>query len=54
MLVYNALTMPLVISFLSVALLWRNQRERARAAASEPDVAVPARSGRPRPVGGRR
>ena len=27
MLVYNALTMPLVVSFLSIALLWRNQRE---------------------------
>jgi hypothetical protein len=27
MLVYNSLTMPLVISFLSLALLWRNQRE---------------------------
>ena len=30
MFVYNALTMPLVISFLSLALLWRNQQERAR------------------------
>ncbi len=29
MFVYNALTMPLVISFLSLALLWRNQRELA-------------------------
>jgi hypothetical protein len=27
MLVYNALTMPLVISFVSLALLWRNQQE---------------------------
>jgi len=27
MFVYNALTMPLVVSFLSIALLWRNQRE---------------------------
>jgi O-antigen ligase len=27
MFVYNALTMPLVISFLSIALLWRNARE---------------------------
>ncbi|MGZ4642679.1 MAG: O-antigen ligase family protein [Blastococcus sp.] len=27
MFVYNALTMPLVISFLSIALLWRNQRD---------------------------
>jgi hypothetical protein len=27
MFVYNSLTMPLVISFLSLALLWRNQRE---------------------------
>ncbi|MCW2698980.1 MAG: hypothetical protein JWQ45_515 [Blastococcus sp.] len=30
MLVYNALTMPLVISFLSLALLWRNRQENAR------------------------
>jgi hypothetical protein len=29
MFVYNALTMPLVISFLSIALLWRNQRDSA-------------------------
>jgi hypothetical protein len=27
MFVYNALTMPLVISFLSIALLWRNQHD---------------------------
>jgi hypothetical protein len=26
--IYNALTMPLVLSFLSIALLWRNHRER--------------------------
>jgi len=29
MFVYNALTMPLVISFLSIALLWRNHQENA-------------------------
>jgi hypothetical protein len=29
MFVYNALTMPLVISFLAIALLWRNQRVAA-------------------------
>lgn len=32
MFVYNALTMPLVISFLSIALLWRNEQEAERAA----------------------
>jgi hypothetical protein len=41
MLVYNALTMPLVLAFLAIALLWRNQRETA-----EPPVATPA-PGRP-------
>jgi hypothetical protein len=51
MFVYNALTMPLVISFLSLALLWRNQRELA----AEPTpfdtlapVAVPVRIARGR------
>jgi hypothetical protein len=29
MFIYNSLTMPLLISFLSLALLWRNQRESA-------------------------
>ncbi len=29
MLVYNALTMPLVIAFLAIALLWRNRQEAA-------------------------
>jgi hypothetical protein len=41
LLVYNSLTMPLVISFLSIALLWRNQRE---AKAGEPVTAAPERT----------
>jgi hypothetical protein len=28
MFVYNALTIPLVLAFLSIAMLWRNQRDR--------------------------
>jgi O-antigen ligase len=40
MFVYNALTMPLVISFLAIALLWRNQWELSRAPA--PATALPA------------
>jgi hypothetical protein len=51
LLVYNSLTMPLVISFLSIALLWRNRRD---AGAGEPAAlrpvtvrpAVPAGAGR--------
>jgi hypothetical protein len=39
MFVYNALTMPLVISFLAIALLWRNQRA---AAAEQVPAALPA------------
>jgi hypothetical protein len=38
LLVYNSLTMPLVISFLSIALLWRN---RADAGAGEPAAIRP-------------
>lgn len=38
MLVYNALTMPLVFCFLAIALLWRNSRE---------DVETPAPSAQP-------
>jgi O-antigen ligase len=34
MFVYNSLTMPLIISFLAIALLWRNQRERAAQSAA--------------------
>jgi hypothetical protein len=42
MFVYNALTMPLVIAFLAVALLWRNRQE---AAATTPAVPALARTG---------
>jgi polysaccharide biosynthesis protein PslJ len=35
MFVYNALTMPLVVAFLSIALLWRNQREDPAARGAE-------------------
>jgi O-antigen ligase len=35
MFVYNALTMPLVLAFLSIALLWRNQREDPAARGAE-------------------
>lgn len=45
MLVYNALTMPLVISFLSIALLWRNTRDTGAAevpAGTLPGVPSPA------------
>jgi hypothetical protein len=38
MLVYNALTMPLIFCFLSIALLWRNSRE---------DVELPVESAEP-------
>jgi hypothetical protein len=46
MLVYNALTMPLVISFLSLALLWRNHQEGYRGDAEAQDrlPAAPAPS----------
>jgi hypothetical protein len=43
MLVYNALTMPLVISFLSLALLWRNQQESARQGSDELDRSLAGR-----------
>lgn len=48
MFVYNALTMPLVISFLSLALLWRNHREldKERELTVAPFMAVPVRVGR--------
>jgi uncharacterized membrane protein YuzA (DUF378 family) len=39
MFVYNALVMPLVFVFLSIALLWRNQREAAAAALEADTVA---------------
>jgi hypothetical protein len=45
MLVYNSLTMPLVISFLSLALLWRNRQETTRedgAVPTDPSPALPA------------
>ncbi len=51
MFVYNALTMPLVISFLSLALLWRNQREltpEPTALDTLAPVAVPVRIARGR------
>jgi hypothetical protein len=40
MFVYNALTMPLIICFLSIALLWRNSRDGAEepAESEEPEV----------------
>jgi hypothetical protein len=51
MFVYNALTMPLVISFLSLALLWRNQRELAKEQqlTEAPFMAVPVRIRKGRP-----
>ena len=50
MFVYNALTMPLVISFLSLSLLWRNKREfdRERELTATPFMAVPVRVGKGR------
>jgi hypothetical protein len=59
MLVYNALTMPLVISFLSLALLWRNQLENARPESLPTEVPrspgpVAALRGPVRTTGGRR
>jgi|tagenome__1003787_1003787.scaffolds.fasta_scaffold20987599_4 O-antigen ligase len=36
MFVYNALTMPLVISFLAIAVLWRNQRMQSAVVAPVP------------------
>ena len=51
MFVYNALTMPLVISFLSLALLWRNKREldAEQEATETPLMAVPVRIRKGRP-----
>jgi hypothetical protein len=50
MFVYNALTMPLIISFLSIALLWRNRQEAAvPPAPTMLPVAVPRPRGRGRP-----
>ena len=46
MFVYNSLTMPLVISFLSIALLWRNQREGPAARGAGSATAL-ARTDRP-------
>ena len=40
MFVYNAVAIPLLLSFLSIALLWRNQQ--AKAAAEREDVAYGA------------
>jgi hypothetical protein len=41
MFVYNALTMPLVISFLSIALLWRNKRDQDAERERSVEFAVP-------------
>lgn len=51
MFVYNALTMPLVISFLSLALLWRNQRQLTteQQLTEAPFMAVPVPVRRTRP-----
>ena len=46
MFVYNALTMPLVISFLSIALLWRNKRDQDAERVRSVEFAVP-----PLPIG---
>jgi O-Antigen ligase len=58
MFVYNSLTMPLVISFLSLALLWRNQQQDAGPAPfGGPGQELPGRpapwAARPLPVGSR-
>ncbi len=50
MFVYNALTMPLVIAFLAIALLWRNQQE-AEADAVATSLRTPALAGGPLPGG---
>jgi O-antigen ligase len=45
---YNALTMPLVVSFLSIALLWRNQREDPAARGTGTGIATDVEAGVPR------
>jgi hypothetical protein len=44
LLIYNALVMPLLFLFLSIALLWRNQQESERSAALTEDAETAATS----------
>jgi len=45
LLVYNSLTIPLVLSFLSIALLWRNRRDAGADGPAAAGRAVPAGAG---------